>query len=55
MKQWPYYINIYYKYTHGSFNINIEIYFYFKNNITIYWFCKNKNYKDQKTKINTQN
>jgi len=21
MKQWPYYANVYYKYTHGSFNI----------------------------------
>jgi hypothetical protein len=27
MKQWPYYTNVYYIYTHGSFNIdNYEIY-----------------------------
>jgi uncharacterized membrane protein YjjP (DUF1212 family) len=30
MKQWPYYINVYYKYTHESFNINIELYCFFK-------------------------
>ncbi len=48
MKQWPYYINMYYKYSHGSFNINIEIYCYLKNNITLYWFCKNTNCKGQK-------
>jgi hypothetical protein len=27
---WPYYINVYYKYTNGSFNIGNEIYCYFK-------------------------
>jgi hypothetical protein len=32
-RQWPYYINAYYKYTHGSFNIDNEIYYDFKNNI----------------------
>jgi hypothetical protein len=26
MKQWSYYINVYYKYTHGSLNINNKIY-----------------------------
>jgi len=26
MKQWPYYTNVNYKYTHGSFNIDDEIY-----------------------------
>jgi hypothetical protein len=30
MKQWFYYIIVYYKYIHGSFNINNEIY-HFKN------------------------
>ncbi len=30
---WPYYINVYYKYIHGFFNIDNEFYFYFKNNI----------------------
>jgi hypothetical protein len=34
MKLWPYYINVYYKYNHESFNINNEIHHYFKNNIT---------------------
>jgi hypothetical protein len=29
-KQWPYYTNVYYKYTYGSFNIDNEIYYYFK-------------------------
>ncbi len=33
MKLWFYYTNVYYKYTHGSFNIDNEIYNYFKNNI----------------------
>jgi len=27
MRLWPYYTNVYYKYTHGSFNINNEIYY----------------------------
>jgi hypothetical protein len=31
-KLWPYYTNVYYKYIHGSFNIDNEIYYYFKNN-----------------------
>jgi hypothetical protein len=31
---WPYYINVYYKYTNGSFDIDNENYYYFKNNIT---------------------
>jgi hypothetical protein len=30
MRLWPYYTNVYYKYIHGSFNINNEIYYYFK-------------------------
>jgi len=30
MKLWSYYTNVYYKYTHGSFNIDNEIYYYFK-------------------------
>jgi hypothetical protein len=34
MRLWPYYTNVYYKYTHGSFNLNNEIYFYLKNSIT---------------------
>ncbi len=34
MKQWPYYINLYYKYTHGSFNIDNEIYYFQKYYIT---------------------
>ncbi len=42
-KQWPDSINIYYKYAHGSFSINIEIYCYLKNIITLYWFFKNNN------------
>jgi hypothetical protein len=29
MKQWSYYINVYYEYTHESFNIDNEIYYYF--------------------------
>jgi hypothetical protein len=49
-RQWPYYINIYYKYIHGSFSINIEIYCYFKNNITLYCFCKNKKFRGPKNK-----
>jgi hypothetical protein len=33
---WPYYTNVHYKYTHGSFNIDNEIYYYLKilNNIS---------------------
>jgi hypothetical protein len=27
-RQWPYYTNVYYKYTHGSFNINNENYYF---------------------------
>jgi hypothetical protein len=27
MRQWPYYTNVYYKYIHGSFNVNSEIYY----------------------------
>jgi hypothetical protein len=34
MRLWPYYINVYYKYIQGSFNIDNEIYYYFKNNTT---------------------
>jgi hypothetical protein len=34
MKQWPYYTNVYYKYIHGSFNIDNEIYYFYLNNIT---------------------
>jgi hypothetical protein len=30
MRQWLDYINVYYKYTHGSFNIDIEFYYYIK-------------------------
>jgi hypothetical protein len=47
MKQWPYYTNVYYKYTHGSFNINNEIY-YLKNYIT---FFLNQNDKAQKSNL----
>jgi len=28
-KQWPYYTNAYYKYTHGSFNTDNENYYYY--------------------------
>jgi hypothetical protein len=31
---WRYYTNVYYKYIHGYFNIDNEIYYYSKNNIT---------------------
>jgi hypothetical protein len=31
---WPYYIIVYYKCIHGSFNIDNDIYYYFENNIT---------------------
>ncbi len=34
MRQWPYYTNVCYKYTHESFNIDKKIYYHFKNNIT---------------------
>ncbi len=34
MRLWFYYTNVYYKYIHGSFNIDNETYCYFKNNIT---------------------
>jgi hypothetical protein len=34
MRYWPYYANVYYKYIHGSFNIDNEIYYYFENIIT---------------------
>jgi hypothetical protein len=34
MKQWRYYTNIYYKYTHEFLNINKYYYYYFPNNIT---------------------
>jgi hypothetical protein len=30
MKLWSYYTNVYYKYIHGSFNIDNEIYYYFR-------------------------
>jgi hypothetical protein len=33
MRLWPYYTNVYYKYTHGSFNIDNENYYYYLNNI----------------------
>jgi len=49
MKQWPYYTNGYYKYTHGSFNIDNKNY-YLKKLHNIY-FCKNKNHKAQKPKL----
>jgi len=29
MRLWPYYTNVYYKHTHGFFNIDDEIYYYF--------------------------
>jgi hypothetical protein len=45
MRLWPYYTNVYYKYTHGSFNINNEIYYYFKNT-----YCR-----PPKTKVDTLN
>jgi hypothetical protein len=34
MRLWPYDTNVYYKYTHGYFNIDNEIYYYFKNKTT---------------------
>jgi hypothetical protein len=34
MKLWPYYTNVYYKYIHGSFNIDNENYYYYLNNIS---------------------
>jgi hypothetical protein len=30
MRQWSYYTNVYYKYTHGSFNIDNEFFYYSK-------------------------
>ncbi len=40
MRHWPYYTNVYYKYTHGSFNINNEIYYYFTKKLHIISFVK---------------
>jgi hypothetical protein len=34
MKQWPYYTDVYYKYTHGSSNIDNDIYYYYLDNPT---------------------
>jgi hypothetical protein len=33
-RQWPYYINVYYKRTYESLNVGNEIYYNFQNNIT---------------------
>jgi hypothetical protein len=30
MRLWPYYTNVYYKYVHGSFNIDNEIFYFLK-------------------------
>jgi hypothetical protein len=43
MQQWFYYTNVFYKYTHGSFNIDNEVYCYFKNN--------NNNCRAQKSRL----
>ncbi len=46
MRHWSYYINAYYQYTHGSFNIDNEIIFQILYNC----FCKNNNCRAQKSK-----
>jgi hypothetical protein len=51
MKQRPYYNNVCYKYTYGYFNIDNEIYYHFKNNITFVKIIIVR----LKTKIDTQN
>jgi hypothetical protein len=58
MGLYPYDTNVYDKYIHGSFNIDNEIYYYFKHNITLHQFCKTNYCKAQNqneySKLNVQ-
>jgi hypothetical protein len=41
-KMWPYYTNVYYKYIHGSFNIDNEILILHNINFEIFFYCRVK-------------